>query len=411
METAHVSKIWPVLYFEADWPSKSHSFDLGVQLIKAEKETLDEITEWDGDNNCWLSNIEGADNMRHGTEWFLGMHRPEVIDHVPVQEIGMSFGDRYQRAVVKSFLMCLKLVRSTAAICPFEFPAQIQDDSIVDIDTSDDFYGLDSNEPTVYSPEKFEVGDLQLLTYLWSTLVKLRKFDFWREAINKEEFFAALDQKAGEGAVRRLVDIVMSNPAYSEFSKEERKEHKEKWIASFKEVINKGNEFCKQFYRDSFEKLLLEKQEEAFSSRTRIGRALNLFFEGLHLPLIHSFLSMCLVLETIFTVEGSEITYQFTTRLANIIGKTFEDRKDIFQRARRVYRERSNIVHGRKLIETVTPDILKDGFFFARQSLQHILLNSNLLELYSDPITSDKTKDSGKAIKGIKNYFRDLDLR
>jgi hypothetical protein len=39
------------------------------------------------------------------------------------------------------------------------------------------------------------------------------------------------------------------------------------------------------------------------------------------------------------------------------------------------------------------------------------LLDSTLLELYSDPITSDKTKDSHKAIKAIKEYFRDLDLR
>jgi len=120
---------------------------------------------------------------------------------------------------------------------------------------------------------------------------------------------------------------------------------------------------------------------------------------------------MCLVLETIFTVEEAEITYQFATRLANITGKTFEQRKDIFERARKVYRERSNIVHGKKSIETVESDILKDAFYFARQSLQRILLDDTLMNLYSDPITSDKTKDPDKAIKAIKNYFRDLDLR
>jgi hypothetical protein len=120
---------------------------------------------------------------------------------------------------------------------------------------------------------------------------------------------------------------------------------------------------------------------------------------------------MCLVLETIFTVEEAEITYQFATRLANITGKTLEQRKDIFKRARNVYNERSNIVHGRRSIETVDPDILKDAFFFARQSLLHILLDSKLLALYSDPITIDKTKISGKAAEAIKDYFRDLDLR
>ncbi len=120
---------------------------------------------------------------------------------------------------------------------------------------------------------------------------------------------------------------------------------------------------------------------------------------------------MCLVLETIFTVEKTEITYQFATRLANITGKTFEQRKDIFERARKVYRERSNIVHGRKSIETVEPDALKDGFHFARHSLQRILLDSKLLALYSDPITIDKIRISDKTVEAIRNYFRDLDLR
>jgi hypothetical protein len=278
---------------------------------------------------------------------------------------------------------------------------------------SSDFYGINSDKPPVYATETFKIGDLQLITDLWSAIIKLRKLDSWKKLINTEEFFAACDKKAGEDAARKILDIIMSHPAYLEFSKEERKQHKELWAASVKEATNKGEEFfcSKEFYKDSFQKVFLEKQEEAFSNRTRIGRALNLFFEGLHLPLQHSFLSMCLVLETIFTVEEAEIAYQFATRLANITGRTFEQRKDIFESARKVYRERSNIVHGRKSIETVEPNILKDAFFFARQSLQHILLDDTLMKLYSDPITSDKTKDPDKAIKAIKDYFRDLDLR
>ncbi len=413
MEKEYLSTIWPVLYFKADWPSKSYNFDLGIQLIKVDKNTLEEITECGGDNNCWLSNIQGADNMRYNTDWFLAMHRPEVTEHISVNEIGMSFVDSVQRSIVESFLMCLQLVRSTAAICPFEFPAEIHEGYISsdDVDTSSDFYGINSDKPPVYSPEPFEVGDLQLLTYLWSVLVKLRKLDFWPNLISKEEFFATLDRLATERATEKFVDFIMSHPGYLELSKEDRKQQRKQWLTSAKDAIRKGDEWLMEYYKDCFQKVFLEKQEEVFSNHTRIGRALNLFFVGLHLPLQHSFLSMCLVLETIFTVEETEITYQFATRLANITGKTFEQRKDIFERARKVYRERSNIVHGRKSIETVGPNILKDGFFFARQSLQHILLDSNLLELYSDPITSDKTKNSDKAIKAIKDYFRDLDLR
>lgn len=406
MGKEYLSTIWPILYFKADWPSKNYNFDLGIQLIKVDKNTLEEITEFDGDNNCWLSNIQGADNMRDNTQWFLAIHRPEITEHISVKEIGMSFIHSFEEAIKESFLITLQLVRSTAAICPFEFPTEIHEDSISSdyVDTSSDFYGINSDIPPVYSPEIFKIGDLQLLTDLWSALVKLRNLDYWSNLVSKEEFFAALDKKAGEDATKRLVDFLMSDPLYLDYSEKERKQRKQELTSSIKEAEDKG-EWWQEYFKESFQKIFLEKQEEAFSNRTRIGRALNLFFQGLHLPLQHSFLSMCLVLETIFTVEGTEITYQFATRLANMTGKTFEQRKDIFQKARKVYRERSNIVHGRKSIETVDTDILKDGFFFARQSLQHILLDSNLLELYSDPITSDK------AIKAIKDYFRDLDLR
>ena len=410
MGKEYLSTIWPVLYFKADWPAENYKFDLGVQLIKVDRTLLEKITDTDSD--YFSINIDAAFNTRDNTQWFLAMHRPEVSEHISVNEIGISFVHSLQSSIVESFLMCLQLVRSTAAICPFEFPTEIQENSIVDVDTNTTIWGLpSSDEPDVYLPEIFEIGDLQFLMDLWSALIKLRKLDSWIESIDKEEFFAALDKKAGEDSVKKLVDMVMSHHAYSEFSKEERKEHKEKWTASFKEAINKGDEFYKEFYKESFQKIFLEKQEEVFSNRTRIGRALNLFFEGLHLPLQHSFLSMCLVLETIFTVEETEITYQFATRLANITGKTFEQRKDIFERARKVYKERSNIVHGRKSIETVELNILKDAFFFARQCLQHILLDDTIMKLYSDPITSDKTKDTNKAIKAIKKYFRDLDLR
>ena len=385
---------------------------MGVQLIKADKTTLDRITECSIDNNCWLSNIAGADDMLRNTDWFLAMHHPELTEHIPVNEIGLSFVGCFQEAIRKSFLMTLQLVRSTAAICPFEFPAEICEDSISsdDVDTSSDFYGVNSEKPPVYAPEIFKIGDLQLLTDLWSSLTKLRKLDSWKRWINTEEFFAACDKKAGEETTRKILDFIMSHPSYLELSEEDRKQHKEKWKSSIKDVEDKG-EWWQEHYKESFQKIFWEKQVEVFSNRTRIGRALNLFFEGLRLPLQHSFLSMCLVLETIFTVEKTEITYQFATRLANITGKTFEQRKDIFERARKVYGERSNIVHGRKSIETVEQDALKDGFHFARHSLQRILLDSKLLELYSDPITIDRTKISDKTIEAIRDYFRDLDLR
>jgi len=411
MEKEYLSTIWPVLYFEADWPSKSYKFDLGVQLIKADKTTLEDIAGID--SPAYMTNISGFDHIHQNTQWFLKIHRPEVYEHISVNEIGMSFVGSLQNSIIESFLMCLKLIRSTEAICPFAFPAEIHEDTIDEINTNDDFYGINSDKPPVYLPETFKIDDLQLLTDLWSALIKLRKLDFWKKLIGTEEFFAACDKKAGEDATEKMVDFFVTHEYYADVSEEEKKKARKQWTNSIKEAINKGQagEFWKDFYRDSFPEVFMEKQEEVFSNRTRIGRALNLFFEGLHLPLQHSFLSMCLALETLYTVEEAEITYQFATRLANITGKTFAQRKDIFERARNAYRGRSNIVHGRKSIETIDSNILKDSFLFARQSLQHILLDSTLLKLYSDPITSDKTRDPHKAVKAINEYFRDLDLR
>jgi len=410
MEKENLSKIWPILYFEADWPAESYKFDFDVRLIKASEDILAIVRKpesWDrGEAMC---------NFSGNTEWFLALPSPKPTEHVSPSKIGISFEDQLQQAIVDSFLLCLKLIRQTAAICPLEVRNVEFEGASIDPDSFenalDDYFGINTDKPPVFMTESFHLGDLQLLTDLWSAIIKLRNLDRWSTWIYDEVFWADCDKQAGQGAVKKIVDAIMSSPAYLELSEEELKQHRKHWTASFNEALDKGDQFLHDLYKDSLEKVFLQKQEEAFSNRTRIGRALNLFFEGLRLPLQHSFLSMCLVLETIFTVEKTEITYQFATRLANITGKTFEQRKDIFERARKVYTERSNIVHGRKSIETVEPDALKDGFHFARHSLQRILLDSKLLALYSDPITIDKTRISDKTVEAIRNYFRDLDLR
>jgi len=408
MEEENLSNIWPILYFEADWPSESYKFDFNVRLIKANQDILSILEKTESyDHGEAILNFSGY------TEWFLALPPPKPTEHVSPSKIGISFEDQLQQLIVDSFLLCLKLIRQTAAICPLKVRNVEFEGSSINPDSFenalDDYFGVNTDKAPVFMPESFHLGDLQLLTDLWSAVIKLRKLDRWSTVVYKEEFFAACDKEAGEDAVKRVVDAIMSSPDYLECSEKEQRQHREKWTASLREMLGKGG--LHDFYRDSFEENYLKKQEEMLSNRTRIGRALHLFYEGISLPLLHSFLSMCLVLETVFTVEETEITYQFATRLANITGKTFEQRKDIFERARKVYKERSNIVHGKKSIETVEPNVLRDAFYFARQSLQCILLNDELLKLYSDPITSDKTKDLNRAIKAIKEHFRDLDLR
>ena len=408
MEKEYSSTIWPILYFEADWPSNIPSFELGVQLIRADQKTLNDIAGINRDG--YGGNPQGLDNIRNYTQWFIAMRQPRVDERIPVNEKGISFAENLQWSIVKSFLLCLQLVRSTKAICTFKFPAEIHDGLIEDVDTREDPYGINADEPDVYPPtENFKEGDLQTLSFLWSSIIKLRKLDIGNVLVSDARFFRDCDIKAGEDATKRMVDILISNPAYLEISEEERK----RFASSLSET-----ELWKEYYKESFQKVFLEKQEQAFSGRTRLGRALNLFFEGLYLPLQHAFLSMCLVLETLFTIDEGETTHKITTRLAKIIGprgnKGKEKRKELYKRAKKVYEERSGIVHGAKLIDTENDDVLKDAFFFARRGLQCILLYPILMSLYSDPGTTDKKLKGKKkdiAKNAIRDYFLDLDLQ
>jgi hypothetical protein len=404
VEKEYLSTIWPILYFKADWPSKSDDLGLGIRIIKADKELLE--AEW-GEESTYYG-WKTVTDFYENTKWFLTMPLPKPAEHVSFEKIGMSFEQELTQAIANSFLMCLRLIRQTAAICPVGLKAKLVGDEIDpnSIEDSDYPYHVQTDQPPVYEPESFKLEDLQLLTELWTAIIRLRKLDYWANRVYKEEFFANLDNKAVEDAQRELREFFLSLPVAED------PEARELLLSIAKQTNrSEGDEWWQECHSECLRKAFKAEEDETFSNRTRIGRALNLFYEGLLLPKLHAFLSMCLVLETIFTVEEAEITYQFATRLANLTGKTFEQRKDIFGRARKVYRERSNIVHGRKSIETIESNILKDAFSFARQSLQHILLDDALMKLYSDPITSDKTKDPDNAIKAIKDYFRDLDLR
>ncbi len=408
MKNENLSNIWPILYFKADWPSNSYNFDLGVKIIKADESILDKDARIDD----FGSNVGGLEDFIENTDWLLVVRYIEVDKHISVNKKDMSFFiDSLEQAIKESFLMSLQLVRSTEAICPFRFLGKLSEDCIEDLNNPEGSFlwkseggrlMINSDRPPVYLPETFEIGDLQILTDLWSAIIKLRNLDFSKKQINTEEFFAACDKEASKNAEKKEDDFFMALGCSEDVSEEERK---------------RGG-FRKDFYKDSIQNVFLEKQEELFSNRTRIGRALNLFFEGLRLPLQHSFLSMCLVLETLFTVDEGETTHKLTTRLAKMIGSRGangkEERKEMHKRAKKIYDERSNIVHGDKLIDAKNTEVLKDTFLFARQGLQRILLDPKLLALYSDPGTTDK-KVKGKlkedARNAIREYFLDLDLQ
>ncbi len=413
MENENMSTIWPILYFKTDWPERTYNFDLGVQLIKADKDTLKAICGLD--TYTYTTNTSGSDDLLWNTDWFLAMRLPEPTEHVCVRELGMSFRGNVQEAIVGSFLMCLRLVRRTAAICPVGLEARIRGDCI-DNDSigEDDFYGINFDSPPVYLPETFKVGDLQLLTDLWSVIVKLRKLDYWKDEAFEEQFFVSLDSKATENAEKELRELLLSI-----FPKEDQKIFKKKISSIIKQAKTRGRKegLWQEVWTDCFREAFARKEEDTFSDRTRIGRALRLYNDGLRLPKLHAFLSMCLVLETLFTIGKGEITHKFAVRLAKILGsdKNIEKRKEIHKRAKDVYKERGNVVHGEKLIETINPKVLDDAFILARHSLQCILLSAELLPLYSHPGTTDRElkkdkKMQSEAKEALRNYFLHLDL-
>ena len=154
--------------------------------------------------------------------------------------------------------------------------------------------------------------------------------------------------------------------------------------------------------------LFKEEEQKAFNTGTRIGRAVGIFDEGVHLPHLHAFLSACLALETLFTLGEGEVTHKLATRLAKVVvdegtaGKAVE-RLDLFRRAKKVYTARSDVVHGKKAITDVSEDARKDAFNLTRKALQRILAERRYLDLYTAPADRE-----GKG--PLSDFFESLDL-
>ena len=91
-------------------------------------------------------------------------------------------------------------------------------------------------------------------------------------------------------------------------------------------------------------------------------------------------------------------------------------RKELYSKAKKTYGDRSRVVHDDKLIDSVEDSIIKDAFDLARNSCQSILLDTQLLSLYSHEGTSDKKLRKGKgtikkeAHEALEAFFLDLDL-
>ena len=86
-------------------------------------------------------------------------------------------------------------------------------------------------------------------------------------------------------------------------------------------------------------------------------------------------LDTAIALETMYGVDGSEITYKLKTRAGYFLGNDAHERMEIFDKVNYFYKARSAIVHGpsgrRRRIDR--KKALSDGYGIARETLQKLL--------------------------------------
>ena len=311
-------------------------------------------------------------------QWLLAIRLPRATEHLPPSKIGISFIDRVERSIISTLLTCLRLIRPTKAICPVSFTTYIDAESIKNdtISGCDDYYSAYYDEPMCECdyPDSFKEKDIHILTELWTSLVHLRKLDRWIDEPFQEIFFRDLDKRAGERTKQKLRSIFSRRDLSREITKE-----------IVKSFVEAKDESWQQYYNDALQKEFSKKEEEVFASRTIIGRALALFDEGLYLSPLHSFLSMCIVLETLFTLHRGEVTHKLAVRLAKVVAddENGSKRKDYYDRVKKICRERGSVVHGAKPIQDVDDKVRQDAFTFIRLSLQKILCSQTLLKIYT----------------------------
>ena len=369
--STHPWTVYPIFHLEANWISEEPEyFDLDIQLIRADDGTLKRLAEEVGEGAYPLI-FPGSFDPKYGdVRWLLAVRTPQSSQTVSSERLGISFKDKIEDAICHSFLTCLKVVRSTAAVCPISCPAIVRG-SHVEFGTNRFSDLVTADAPRCDWPERFEEADLPKIREVWSGLVQLRNLARWRTSLFRDGFFRQLDIAAGERTDRDFRRRFEGTPL-------------ERLVRDQQENLLKtlrDTEIWQDAYKDAFSAVFRDQEEANFNSKTRMGRAIGVFEEGVHLPQLHAFLSVCLVLETLLTTDSQEVTHKLATRLAKIVGDEAgpEEKADLFKRVKKVYKERSLVVHGEKSIAQVDEIVRKDAFGLTRRLFQKILCNKMYL--------------------------------
>ena len=384
--------VWPLVYFKADFPGDViEHFDLGIKLIRADDPTgvdTNVTTLYSCSNPTFIN------KLRFESEWLLAIQLPEAMEHISPHKVGMSFIDEVEKVIVDSFLLCLKVIKPMSIAYPYKFVFNKCNDllnihELLEAE-ADNYDGFDLFEDS-HIPEKilnvdyrYTADDLSVLTSLWSSVCLLRKLDQWSHIAFSEKFFARIDQQASMATEKKSKDF-------------------EKKLLELGFSFD-SDSFKDSFFTGSFPNEFKKNKDNFMFNRTRIGRALSIFSDGIELPDLHSFLSMCLVLETLFTEGYGEVTHKLATRFSKIISNGNREIKvDLFKRVKELYNTRSKVVHGSQLVDMIDKKTWKEAFTLVCMALHFVLTDLNVLVKFSDKDSVDNLK--GDKDKVLKNFF------
>ena len=351
--------IMPLVDFKADWEGDSYDFDPAVTLLRLQPGVCGNL------RTCLEGPYDAGDSFWDDLTWllvirfyFTSKQAIEDLDGGPPEQRDVPHV--VLRDFADSFLTTLNLIRLHRACAPIILKGEVSlEGSVPDVCNFQ-----------VTTPFTEEYDHLYLRDY-GGPLPGYEPRPYYGEADSDE--FQDPDWKV--------------LPALWQA------------VARVRELPSRAEESCQEDFT-----LLYSLRSEESRNKTRLGRALGLFEDGVHARPLHAFITMVFVLETLYGDDGEGVTHKLRTRISRLLGqgRSFEERKNLYERAKKVYDRRCDVAHGRELIQ-VKDCHFKNAFDLAARSLRCILCCDKLLGLFA-------AEESHKKKGEVEEFFRILDV-